>query len=107
MITKGKSCIFCKIIAREEPASKVYEDNEILAFMSLRPINPGEVLIISKKHIDHFYNIPDDIATKIIFACSKIVKKDYGEIKIVKSWICRCWFWSTARTLNFSTSTCK
>ncbi len=71
----NNSCIFCDIITGKEPSSKVYEDDEIVAFMSLRPINPGEVIIIPKHHIDHFYNVPDEVASKIIIIARKLSHK--------------------------------
>lgn len=44
-------CIFCKIINNEIPSSKVYEDDEILAFRDISPIAPTHILIIPKRHI--------------------------------------------------------
>jgi histidine triad (HIT) family protein len=75
MMIQNLNCIFCKIISGKEPSSKVYEDEDILAFLDLRPINPGELLIIPKEHIDHFYDVPDEIATKIIILAQKLAKK--------------------------------
>ena len=44
-------CIFCKIIAGEIPAAKVYEDEDVLAFNDIEPQAPVHVLIIPKEHI--------------------------------------------------------
>ena len=44
------SCIFCDIIARRAPASIVYEDDVVVVFMDLFPINPGHTLMVSKQH---------------------------------------------------------
>ena len=44
-------CIFCKIVAGQIPASKVYEDEEMLAFNDINPARPVHVLVIPKKHI--------------------------------------------------------
>lgn len=46
------NCLFCKIIKGEIPSSKVYEDDEILAFKDINPMAPVHILIIPKKHID-------------------------------------------------------
>ena len=43
-------CIFCKIIAGEIPASKVYEDEQILAFLDISQVTPGHTLIVPKEH---------------------------------------------------------
>ena len=44
-------CIFCRIVRGEIPASKVYEDEEILAFNDINPLRPVHVLVIPKKHV--------------------------------------------------------
>ena len=44
-------CIFCKILAGEIPASKVYEDEELLAFEDISPVAPVHILIIPRQHI--------------------------------------------------------
>lgn len=45
-------CIFCKILAGEIPASKVYEDDQILAFEDISAKAPVHILIIPKEHVD-------------------------------------------------------
>ncbi len=44
-------CIFCKIIRNEIPSTKVYEDDDVLAFNDIHPSAPVHVLVIPKKHI--------------------------------------------------------
>jgi histidine triad (HIT) family protein len=44
-------CLFCKIVAKEIPASLVYEDDRILAFNDINPQGPTHVLIVPKHHI--------------------------------------------------------
>lgn len=65
------ACIFCKIIAGELPAHRVYEDDDVLAFMDINPVNHGHVLIIPKMHYSELSNIP--LATSV--ALWKVVKK--------------------------------
>ena len=45
------SCLFCRIASGEIPASKVYEDDEVLAFNDINPQAPLHVLVIPKRHI--------------------------------------------------------
>ena len=45
-------CLFCRIIAREIPASIVYEDDRLLAFNDINPQAPTHVLVVPKRHID-------------------------------------------------------
>lgn len=44
-------CIFCKIIAKQIPASVVYEDDELIAFKDIHPKAPVHLLVVSKEHI--------------------------------------------------------
>ncbi|HWI63563.1 MAG TPA: histidine triad nucleotide-binding protein [Symbiobacteriaceae bacterium] len=44
-------CIFCKIVAGQIPANKVYEDDLVLAFHDIQPQAPVHVLVIPKKHL--------------------------------------------------------
>lgn len=43
-------CIFCRLVAGEIPAARVYEDEATLAFMDLGQVTPGHVLVASKRH---------------------------------------------------------
>jgi histidine triad (HIT) family protein len=56
----SEDCIFCRIIRKEAPASFVYEDEQVVAFMSNRPVNEGHTLVVPKKHYENIYDIPDD-----------------------------------------------
>ena len=44
-------CLFCKIVAGDIPATKVYEDDSILAFRDINPQAPTHILVIPKTHI--------------------------------------------------------
>jgi diadenosine tetraphosphate (Ap4A) HIT family hydrolase len=49
-MTERPDCIFCAIVAGAAPASRVYEDETVLAFMDIRPFSDGHTLIIPKEH---------------------------------------------------------
>ena len=44
-------CLFCKIVAGEIPSTKVYEDDQVLAFRDIAPQAPTHILVIPKAHI--------------------------------------------------------
>jgi histidine triad (HIT) family protein len=52
-------CIFCKIVKGEIPSYKVYEDPDFMAFLDIKPINKGHVLVISKKHYRWTWDVPE------------------------------------------------
>jgi histidine triad (HIT) family protein len=51
------NCIFCKIIAGQIPAHKLYENDLVLAFLDINPINPGHTLVVPKKHSTNILDI--------------------------------------------------
>ncbi|MEI7463544.1 MAG: HIT domain-containing protein, partial [Candidatus Taylorbacteria bacterium] len=53
------SCIFCKIINKEIPANIIYEDADFLAFLDIRPLSPGHMLVIPKKHYRWVWDVPN------------------------------------------------
>ena len=55
-------CIFCKIIAGDIPSSKVYEDEEVLAFLDISQVTPGHTLVVPKKHARNLLEM-DETAT--------------------------------------------
>jgi histidine triad (HIT) family protein len=55
-------CIFCKIAAGELPATKVYEDENYLAFKDIAPKAPHHYLVIPKIHSDRLDTLADDEA---------------------------------------------
>ncbi|MFA7377672.1 MAG: HIT domain-containing protein, partial [Patescibacteria group bacterium] len=59
-------CIFCQIVKKEIPASIFYEDEIALAFLDIKPVNPGHALVIPKGHVANLEEISDsDLALLI------------------------------------------
>ncbi len=67
----SESCTFCKIAWKEAPANIVYEDENVIAFMSIQPINVGHTLVVPKKHYENIYEIPEEEVAHLY----KVVKK--------------------------------
>lgn len=59
-LIKMADCVFCQIIQRKMPASIVYEDSQVIAFLSHRPVNESHTLVLPKKHYIDIYEIPED-----------------------------------------------
>ena len=53
-------CLFCKIVAKEIPASLVFEDDQLLAFNDINPQGPTHVLIVPKRHIATLNDLAKD-----------------------------------------------
>jgi len=82
------NCIFCKIIAGEIPAHKVYEDDDFLAFLDIKPLSPGHTLVIPKTHYRWVWDVPNagayfEVVKKIALAQKKAFNTDFVLSKIV------------------------
>ena len=66
------NCIFCKIIKGDIPADKVWDSDDIFAFLDINPVNLGHVLVIPKKHFASLETTPDEIACEMMKAAKKI-----------------------------------
>jgi histidine triad (HIT) family protein len=53
-----KDCIFCKIVNGEIPATKIYEDDSVIAFLDISQVSLGHTLVIPKSHYDSFLSTP-------------------------------------------------
>lgn len=72
-------CLFCKIIKGEIPSSKVYEDEDVLAFRDINPVAPIHILLIPKKHISSLAEVREEdggLIAKMHQVVNKIAKQE-------------------------------
>jgi histidine triad (HIT) family protein len=82
--------VFCKIARGEEQASLVYEDKNVVAFLDMRPVNEGHTLVVTRKHYENIYLVPDEelshlfrVVKRVAIAIAKSEKA--GGISIVQN----------------------
>jgi len=78
------NCLFCKIISGDIPSSKLYEDDEILAFKDINPQAPVHFLVIPKRHIENLMEMKEAdtaLVGKMFFKAQEIVKEQGCEEK--------------------------
>jgi len=91
-------CIFCKIVTGEIPAHKVYEDDNFLAFLDIRPESPGHTQIIPKQHYSWVWDVPNageyfEVAKKIALAQQKAFNTDFVLSKIIGNEVPHAHIW--------------
>lgn len=72
-------CLFCKIIAGDIPADKIYEDEDVLAFRDISPQAPCHFLVIPKKHISDLNGVGEDddnLAGKVVRIGAELAAKE-------------------------------
>ena len=74
-------CIFCKILKNEIPSYKIYEDENVFAFLDITQGTKGHTLIIPKAHIKNVYELNEIDASNIFKVVPKIanaLKKSFN-----------------------------
>jgi histidine triad (HIT) family protein len=67
-------CVFCRIVARQIPATVVHEDEHTLAFMDIGQVNPGHVLVAAKAHVENLYGLEPAQAAAISAAALRVAR---------------------------------
>lgn len=74
-------CIFCMIANGEIPTNKVYEDENVLAFLDLSQATLGHTLVIPKKHFDNIYALDSETASNVFKVTQKLAKQIKNNLK--------------------------
>jgi histidine triad (HIT) family protein len=76
--------IFTRIINGEIPSHKVAEDDRCLAFLDIRPIVFGHVLVVPKLEIDYIFDVPDDLLQHMMLFSKKVAHVLHQEVECVR-----------------------
>ena len=71
-------CVFCKIVAKQIPATVVHEDEHTLAFMDIGQVNPGHVLVAVKKHAENIFALDEAQAAAVFRSAAKVARAIRG-----------------------------
>jgi histidine triad (HIT) family protein len=72
-------CVFCNIIEGEIPSHKVYEDENVVAFLDANPVSKGHTLVVPKKHVENIHESEGmDYMWNAIFKVSNAVKAAFN-----------------------------
>jgi histidine triad (HIT) family protein len=67
-------CAFCRIVAKQIPATVVHEDEHTVAFMDLGQVNPGHVLVAAKAHVENLYGLDDVNAAAVFRTVARVAR---------------------------------
>lgn len=68
-------CIFCKIVAGQVPSFKVYEDENVFAFLDIHPFSKGHTLVVPKRHAENIFDIASSDLEKVITVGKEIAER--------------------------------
>ncbi|MGT2935205.1 HIT family protein [Streptococcus castoreus] len=69
-----ENCIFCSIVQGDIPSSKIYEDEQVLAFLDISQTTPGHTLIIPKTHVRNVLEMDAKTASQLFSRVPKIAR---------------------------------
>lgn len=72
------SCIFCKIVRKEAPASVIYEDDDVMAMLDIYPVQRGHSLVIPKEHFVDIWDIRPEVLTKVVSVTKRLSQRMKG-----------------------------
>ena len=67
--------IFSKIVAGDIPCHRIAENDEFLAFLDIQPLTEGHTLVIPKKEVDYFFDLDDDLLSRINLFARDVAKQ--------------------------------
>lgn len=67
-----RSCVFCAIAAGRETASMVYSDDTVIAFMDVRPVNAGHLLVVPRSHAERLADLPDAVGSRMFTVARRL-----------------------------------
>ncbi|MCA1012092.1 HIT family protein [Halobacillus halophilus] len=82
-MSEAQDCVFCKIVDGDIPSAKVYEDEDVYAFLDISQVTKGHTLVIPKQHSKDIYHTHPDVAEKLFSRIPKIanaLKETYDPI---------------------------
>lgn len=74
-MTQSTTCPFCRIASGEIQPVTLYEDADIVAFLDIAPVRPGHTLIITRRHIETFEQLPPELAGKILALAQSLARR--------------------------------
>ena len=68
------NCVFCRIAAGVHPAEIVYQDERVIAFLDINPLNPAHTLVIPKAHVERLSDLPAELTGPLLTAAARVAK---------------------------------
>jgi histidine triad (HIT) family protein len=65
-------CLFCQIIAKKIPATFIYDNEKVVAFLDIKPVNPGHTLVVPKTHFENIFDVSEETFCDIAAAAKRL-----------------------------------
>lgn len=98
-------CIFCQIASGDAPAHRIYQDQDFLAFLDIRPLNPGHAVVIPKEHYRWVWDLPQvgsyfEVCKKVANAQRQVLNTDWVVSMVLGEEVAHAHVWLVPRFEN-------
>ena len=69
-----ESCVFCAIVAGRSESSRVYEDEHVIAFMDVRPVTTGHLLVVPRTHAESLETLDEDSGARLFRVAHRLAR---------------------------------
>ena len=66
------TCLFCRIVAGDEPAFRVLDDEVAVGFLDVRPLFPGHVLLVPRDHHETLADLPAELVEPLFARAQRL-----------------------------------
>jgi histidine triad (HIT) family protein len=70
----SNDCVFCRILAGELGAQKVFESDKVVAILDINPVAPGHVLVMPRAHHETLADLPEDVLAALTLATQRVAR---------------------------------
>jgi histidine triad (HIT) family protein len=79
-------CLFCRLLRGDPPSYRIYDDDLFTVLLTIFPINPGHLMVVTNQHIESFYDIEDDLYTALMLLVKRmalVIKSAFTPLQVV------------------------
>jgi histidine triad (HIT) family protein len=71
-IVSHVDCVFCQIVAGQVAADVLLDEDDVVAFLDVRPLFPGHTLVVPRQHFETLWDLPGDLRNRLFEATTRL-----------------------------------
>lgn len=79
-------CLFCRLVQGALPSHQAYDDAVVAVILPRQPVNPGHAMVVTKAHVENFYDADDDVYTHLMLMVKRTalaIKTAWSPLQVV------------------------
>jgi histidine triad (HIT) family protein len=71
-VTRDRTCVFCAVVAGDQPSARVLDEEHLVAFLDVRPVFKGHVLLVPRVHVETLADLPAELRDPFLEAAQRL-----------------------------------